>query len=199
MRKLALVFALLFALDARAQSTATITIQGIPLPTVTISEVTPKRGYVGTAMSAQITGTGFSATCKATVNGISVPFTAASAVLGTIAIPDGVVVNGNNPVVLTCTAPILSLNVPVTLPTGKVGVAYSADLATVTGLAGGTPPYFFEVSSGTLPRGLTLTPQGLLSGVPTSLGSSSFAFTVKDSSGMELRSGSKGRVRVAKN
>jgi type VI secretion system secreted protein VgrG len=52
---------------------------------------------------------------------------------------------------------------PATLPNGRVGVAY---LQTLTG-SGGTGPYTFAVTSGTLPAGLTLAPGGLLSGTPS--------------------------------
>jgi hypothetical protein len=56
---------------------------------------------------------------------------------------------------------------PVTLPEGQVGVAYSQ---TITG-NNGTPPYTFGVISGTLPAGLTLMSDGDLTGTPTTPGS----------------------------
>ncbi len=68
-----------------------------------------------------------------------------------------------------------------TLPTGQVGVPYSA---TVTA-TGGVAPYNWSVSSGTLPSGLTLTSNpdgtGLISGTPTTLGTSTFTLQVLDS------------------
>ena len=57
---------------------------------------------------------------------------------------------------------------PATLPNGTLGVAYSQ---TITA-SGGTGPYVFTVSSGTLPEGLTLSAAGVLAGTPTALGSS---------------------------
>jgi hypothetical protein len=57
---------------------------------------------------------------------------------------------------------------PATLPGGTVGTAYSQ---TITG-SGGTAPYTFAVTSGTLPAGLTLTSAGVLAGTPTAAGSS---------------------------
>jgi hypothetical protein len=47
---------------------------------------------------------------------------------------------------------------------GTIGVAYSQQI-TVQG--GGTAPYTFAVTSGTLPPGLSLSAEGLLSGTPT--------------------------------
>ncbi len=66
-------------------------------------------------------------------------------------------------------------------PGGEVGVAYS-DQLTVTG---GTSPFTWSISSGTLPPGLTLSAStGLLSGTPTTAGSYAFTVKVTDSSGL---------------
>ena len=55
---------------------------------------------------------------------------------------------------------------PETLPGGTVGVAYNQ---TITG-SGGTAPFSFAVTAGTLPPGLTLTTAGVLSGSPATAG-----------------------------
>ena len=66
-------------------------------------------------------------------------------------------------------------------PGGEVNVAYS-DQLTVTG---GTSPYTWSVSAGTLPPGLTLgASTGLLAGTPTTAGSYSFTVKVTDHSGL---------------
>jgi hypothetical protein len=66
-------------------------------------------------------------------------------------------------------------------PGGEVGVAYS-DQLTVTG---GTSPFTWSVSSGTLPAGLSLgASTGLLSGTPTAAGTASFTVMVTDHSGL---------------
>jgi hypothetical protein len=64
------------------------------------------------------------------------------------------------------------------LPNGKTGVSYGADLAA----SGGTTPYSWSISSGSLPAGLTLSSSGLISGTPTTAGTSSFTVKVTDSS-----------------
>src|SRR5262249_17480804 len=46
---------------------------------------------------------------------------------------------------------------------------------------GGTAPYTWSVSAGTLPAGLTLAADGTLSGTPTGTGASSFTVQVTDS------------------
>ncbi|RLP96096.1 hypothetical protein EAD89_00270 [Micromonospora sp. BL4] len=77
----------------------------------------------------------------------------------------------------------VTVNAPPTLnfsppPAGRVGVPYRDQL----GVNGGTAPFTWSVSAGSLPAGLTLDPvTGLLSGVPTTAGSSSFTVQVSDS------------------
>jgi len=64
------------------------------------------------------------------------------------------------------------------LPNGQEGLAYSSSLAA----SGGTAPYSWSVSAGSLPAGLTLSNAGQISGTPTASGTSSFTVEVKDSS-----------------
>jgi len=59
------------------------------------------------------------------------------------------------------------------LPNGTNGVAYSQQLSAVNG----QPPYNWSIFSGSLPSGLTLVNNGLISGTPTNNGT--FNFTVK--------------------
>jgi uncharacterized repeat protein (TIGR03803 family) len=68
---------------------------------------------------------------------------------------------------------------PQTLPAATVGAGYNQTLTAV----GGTAPYTFAVSAGSLPAGLTLSSGGVLSGTPTIAGSSSFTVTATDSTG----------------
>jgi Putative Ig domain/Bacterial lectin len=66
-------------------------------------------------------------------------------------------------------------------PGGEVNVAYS-DQLTVTG---GTSPFTWSVSAGTLPPGLTLgASTGLLAGTPTTAGTFTFTVKVTDHSGL---------------
>jgi len=66
-----------------------------------------------------------------------------------------------------------------TLPNGTVGVAYSQTLAAT----GGTSPYTWAVTVGTLPAGLTLAgATGVISGTPTTAATSTFTVTVTDAS-----------------
>jgi large repetitive protein len=65
---------------------------------------------------------------------------------------------------------------PTTLPGGKAGAPYSQTLTAT----GGTPPYTFTTSAGSLPPGITLT-GAVLGGTPTQTGSYTFTIQVTDS------------------
>jgi uncharacterized protein (TIGR03437 family) len=59
-------------------------------------------------------------------------------------------------------------------------VPYSQTITAV----GGTPPYTFDLLSGTLPPGLTLAPNGAIAGTPTASGTYNFFIRVTDAGGM---------------
>ncbi len=131
--------------------------------------VTP---YIGS--TAQPTQT-FSAATTQTVTGL----TAGTAYTFTVAAVNqagtGPASAASSPVTPN-SSPSLSFPAP---PAGQVGVAYS-DQLTVTN---GTSPFTWSVTTGTLPAGLTLSSSGLLSGTPTTVGSSTFTVQVVDGSG----------------
>jgi uncharacterized repeat protein (TIGR03803 family) len=62
------------------------------------------------------------------------------------------------------------------LPNGTNGAAYSQTLAA----SGGQTPYSWTNSSGTLPPGLALTTNGVISGTPTTNGTNNFTVKVTD-------------------
>jgi len=64
------------------------------------------------------------------------------------------------------------------LPAATVNTTYATTLAAT----GGVAPYTFTLANGTaLPAGLTLSPAGVISGTPTTAGSTPFSVTVTDS------------------
>ena len=74
-------------------------------------------------------------------------------------------------------AQVLTITNVNPLPPGLVNQPYTVQFTA----AGGTAPYTWSLESGTLPAGISLSPTGLLSGVPTTAGSSTFSVRVTDS------------------
>ena len=62
------------------------------------------------------------------------------------------------------------------LANGTTGTAYSATLA----VNGGTAPHAWTLTIGTLPNGLSLSPSGVISGVPTQAVTRTLTFTAAD-------------------
>jgi hypothetical protein len=75
--------------------------------------------------------------------------------------------------------PALTIITPSPLTSAAAGTLVLVTLAA----SGGTPPYQWAVTSGSLPTGLALDPSGLLSGTPATSGSYTFAISVTDSAG----------------
>lgn len=76
-------------------------------------------------------------------------------------------------------APTLVIT-PASLPAGTAGVSYSQQLAT----SGGVADYTYTVQSGTLPTGISLSSEGLLSGRPTEAGTFNLVIQVVDANGI---------------
>ncbi len=84
--------------------------------------------------------------------------------------------SGRSTAVTPNVSPSLAFATP---PNGEVGVAYSRPLS----VTGGTAPFVWSVSAGTMPPGLSLAPSsGMLGGTPTTAGSFTFTVRVVDSS-----------------
>jgi hypothetical protein len=84
---------------------------------------------------------------------------------------------GSEPISLLVKPPTMAVT-PAALPAGTGGVAYSQPLSA----GGGTAPYSFAVTAGTLPPSFSLSTDGVLSGNPTAAGTSNFTVTAKDPS-----------------
>lgn len=67
----------------------------------------------------------------------------------------------------------------ISLPVGYLGQNYRTSLF----VAAGVQPYTFSIQTGSLPGGLTLAPDGTISGIPNVSGQSTVTFRVTDASG----------------
>jgi len=102
------------------------------------------------------------------------------------------IVNLNQAIKQNFTATFLPLQVTsVTGTFGTHGVAYSQQLTA----AYGQPPYNWSLISGSLPSGLSLTTNGLISGTPTNNGT--FNFTVKVTDALSAMATQANTVTVA--
>jgi sugar lactone lactonase YvrE len=168
----------------------------VSAPTITVSPTTMPSATVAASYSQSISAAGGTGPYTFAVSAGSLPAglslssagilsgtpTAGGSFTFTVRATDsttgtGAPFSGSRAFTLTVNAPTVTVS-PTTLPGGTYNAAYSQTLAA----SGGTSPYSFSVSSGSLPNGLTLSSAGVVSGTPTAAGTFTFAATATDSS-----------------
>jgi Ice-binding-like/Putative Ig domain len=170
---------------------------GAGCPAITIAPPTLPNGIVGVAYTQTITASGGAAPYTFTVTAGTLPAgltltpagllagtpTTASTSTFTVTAVDanGCPASISYTIVIAATpagCPTINFT-PATIPNGTTAVPYSQ---TFVG-SGGTAPYTFGVTSGTLPAGLVLTGAGVLAGTPTTPGPSAFTIRATDANG----------------
>lgn len=166
-----------------------------PIGAIVISPPTLPNGTILSAYSQTIsatggTGTGYQFTVIAGSLPTGLTLDATSGVLSgtptargsfafTVQVTDSGSHTATQAYAITIVGHTLSL-APASLPNGTNGTPY----ATQTFVAsGGVAPYGYAVTAGTLPPGLTLGTDGVLSGTPTSVGTYGFTVTATDVDG----------------
>jgi outer membrane autotransporter protein len=176
--------------DSTGGTAATTTINyalTIASATITIAPVTLPNTVVGAAYAQTLTASGgtapyaFAVTAgalpaglalNAATGAISGTPTASGTFAFTVTATDANAQTGAQAYSLTVASATIAI-APATLPNPVVGAAYAQTLT----VSGGTAPYTFAVTTGTLPTGLALNAAtGAISGTPTASGT--FAFTV---------------------
>jgi outer membrane autotransporter protein len=163
-----------------------------PQPTISLSPVVLPDGFQNQAYPAQtMNATGGTAAYTFAITGASLPpgmtlstggvlsgTPTASGVFGfEITATDANGYAGSRSYSIDVTAqPTISVS-PASLPGALQNQAYATQSITA---AGGTAPYGYAVTSGALPAGLVLDPDGTLSGTPTASGSFNFSVTATD-------------------
>jgi uncharacterized protein YhjY with autotransporter beta-barrel domain len=169
--------------------TLTVTTTGL-----TIGPGSLPNGSQGTAYNQTLTGSGGSGPYTYSIASGTLPAgltvnSSTGAITGTptgsgtssftIAIGDSAGSTGTRAYTLTVTTTALTIG-PASLPNGVQGTAYSQTLTTT----GGTGPYTYSTTAGTLPAGLTLSGStGAITGTPAGSGMSTFTIAVADSAG----------------
>ena len=164
----------------------------VAAPVIAVTPGTLPAPKVATAYSQQLAASGGVAPYAYTVSGGSLPAgltlsgsgllsgtpTAAGSVTLTVQAADAHQFTGTQSYTLVVSSANVGLT-PTTLPNATAEAAYTATLTA----AGGTAPYTFSVSSGSLPVGLSLnTATGVLSGTTNVAGSFPVSIKVTDSS-----------------
>jgi hypothetical protein len=146
----------------RAGTPVTFTTTGFPTPHLT------ETGALPPGMQFVDNGDG-------TASVIGTPTTAGQYSI-TVTASNGVAPDATRSFTLNVAPPVSV--VTTSLPSGQVGVTYSATLTAT----GGAPPYTWSLASGALPAGLTLAPDGTINGTPTGpVGTATFTVQASDS------------------
>jgi hypothetical protein len=165
-------------------------------PTITVIPANPTlpTGRAGVPYSQTFTQTGGAGTVNFSVSAGALPtgltLTAGGVLSGTPTVfgtfnftlraTDANLCTGERAYTLMVNPPCPTLTVnPATLPIGAVGTTYNQTLTAT----GGTAPYTFAVTTGSLPNGLMLASGGALTGTPTAAGTFNFTLTATDNTG----------------
>lgn len=189
-----------FAFDVRSTDAGAFSVTQnytlvINAPTIAVSPTNVSTPLINTAYSDSVSASGGAAPYTYAITSGSLPtglsLSASGVVSGTatavgnfnitVTATDANGFTGSRSYSLSVSAPTLGIT-PTTLGNGTAGTAYSQSFSS----GGGTAPYSYTMTSGSLPTGLNLSSSGTLSGTPTASGSNTFTVTSTDSGGFSV-------------
>ncbi|MDD2272161.1 MAG: Ig-like domain-containing protein [Desulfuromonadaceae bacterium] len=163
---------------------------GNRFPSLAVTTTSPASGSVGTSYSQSLAATGgqtpyaWSITSGYLPSGLTLnsstgvisgtPLTTGTRSFTVKVLDPGQATASKSLSISIYAKPVVSVT---SLPTGNINSAYSGTLTA----SGGQSPYTWSISAGALPSGLMINPStGIISGIPTIAGTSSFTVQVKD-------------------
>ena len=172
--------------SASLSATADLTLTVVPAPS--LSNPPPPQGWTNTVYTDTLTVTGGQAPYAWTVSSGSLPAgislsadgvltgqpTATGTFAFTVKVTDAKAQSATQPLSITVAQGVTATFAPP--PAASLAAPYSYQLTAT----GGTTPYTWSVNAGSLPPGITLSSDGLLSGTPTAVGSFTFTVNVID-------------------
>ena len=172
--------------DTNSYTGATTNVSLVVLPApfiVTASDATrtygaPNPAFVGTIVGVQ-NGDNITATytCSATASSPPGQYPVVPSLIDpNNRLGNYTVTTNNGTLRVTCAAIALS---PTVLPAATVGQAYNQNVTA----SGGATPYTYAVTDGSLPTGLNMDANGVLSGTPAEIGTNTFSVTATDANG----------------
>ncbi|WP_316837546.1 MBG domain-containing protein [Pedobacter nutrimenti] len=178
------------AQDGSTAKTYTIIITKAAPTVIALTPITLTNPQIGVTYSTTLTSSGGTTPYTYTVMAGTLPTglslssggvlsgtpTASGAFNFTITSTDAVSFTGSQAYTVTILIPTIVLN-PASLPNGSLNSAYSQAITA----SGGTAPYSYTISSGSLPPGINLL-SGTLSGTPTTAGDYNFVVKATDAS-----------------
>jgi sugar lactone lactonase YvrE len=160
----------------------------------------PSCSYLVNPTSLQAVGTGGSLTlniqtnvgCAWTISALPSWISVSGAASGAGPATVTLVAQANTGATRTATISIALTTITVTQPSGVLTITTTSLVPGATGLpysqtlavTGGTAPYSWSLTSGTLPGGLTLSTGGTITGTPTSAGTVTISVRVTDASSL---------------
>ncbi len=170
--------------------TVALSVQTVPPPVANSVSATVNHGSSANPITLDLTGGAASSVAIATqashgtasASGTSITYTPTASYSGpdsfTYTATNGAGTSAPATVSLTVSPATISLN-PSTLSSGTIAVGYSQAVSA----SGGTGPYTYAITSGSLPPGLSMSiTSGSFSGTPTGAGTYNFVVTATDSS-----------------